>query len=44
MEFEAGALAADERVAGVDFANSSRVVSLKDGRTIAVRLSGFRAS
>jgi hypothetical protein len=32
------ALAADERVAGVEFAQDSLCVSLKDGRTIAVPL------
>jgi hypothetical protein len=32
------ALAADERVAGVEFTQDSLCVSLKDGRTIAVPL------
>ena len=35
------ALAADERVAGVEFTQDSLCVSLKDGRTIAVPLVWF---
>lgn len=35
------ALAADERVAAVDFRDESLVVSLKDGRTISVPLTWY---
>ncbi len=35
------ALAADERVAAVEFRNESLVVSLKDGRTISVPLTWY---
>ena len=35
------ALAADERVAGVEFTDDSLVVTLRDGRTISVPLAWY---